>query len=444
MTDDIRVNSKHLDRALEALNLTPDPDTLKSADSFGRPGPRRAGAKKAALQMTKMRVLDIGGEALSLEERPLTPVSPKRRGRPRKVTGREQVKLERPMSLLPYNQVTQAVALLDDKLTPERGLREWKNGKIVGDGTDIKPMGKGKKILLFVHGTFSKSDAYFDQIDRRGFKAGDEFLRWASRQYDQILTFDHATLSKSPFVNAHTLALAMGNTNADVDIISHSRGGVVTRWWVEALDRGRGKRRVVFAGSPLAGTGLASPANIRGAMDMAYNIGNVITKVSAAVPLLMFATGMFQIITSVLRVAGKTPLADAVVAIVPGLAGQSRVGNNYELLSLRSYANPRADRDYFFIVSDFESEKVGWKFWKVFRKGKLKMKLADIGTDILFEGKNDLVVDTLSMTDLTDELIIPDSQILDYGTQSKVIHTNYFEQAKTLAFIRKSFEVTNG
>ncbi|MEW8367002.1 MAG: hypothetical protein AB2700_12225, partial [Candidatus Thiodiazotropha taylori] len=66
------------------------------------------------------------------------------------------------------------------------------------------------------------------------------------------------------------------------------------------------------------------------------------------------------------------------------------------------------------------------------------------GTDILFEGKNDLVVDTLSMTDMTDELIIPDSQILDYGTQSKVIHTNYFEQAKTLAFIRKSFETTSG
>jgi hypothetical protein len=232
----------------------------------------------------------------------------------------------------------------------------------------------------------------------------------------------------------------MGDTNADVDVISHSRGGVVTRWWVEALDRGRGQRRVVFAASPLAGTGLASPANIRGAMDMAYNIGNAITKVSAAVPMLMFATGLFQIVTSVLRVAGKTPLADAVVAIVPGLAGQSRVGNNYELLSLRSYANPHAARDYFFVVSNFESEKAGWKFWKVFRKGKLKMKLADIGTDTLFDGKNDLVVDTLSMTNLKDGLAIPDSQILDFDTQDKVFHTNYFEQARTLEFIRESFE----
>ncbi|MGD9170986.1 MAG: hypothetical protein PVI97_13125 [Candidatus Thiodiazotropha sp.] len=440
MTDDIDLNIKHLDRALDELNLAPDPDTLKAAESLERPGPRRAGAKKAAAQMTKIRVVDIGSGALSLEERPLTAVSPKRRGRPRVVTGRAQIKAERPMSILPYNKVTAAVAALDKKLTPDRGLREWKNGKIVGDGTDIKPLGKGKKVLLFVHGTFSKSDAYFDQIDRRGFKAGDEFLRWANKHYDQILTYDHATLSKSPFVNAHRLALAMGDTNADVDVISHSRGGVVTRWWVEALDRGRGQRRVVFAASPLAGTGLASPANIRGAMDMAYNIGNAITKVSAAVPMLMFATGLFQIVTSVLRVAGKTPLADAVVAIVPGLAGQSRVGNNYELLSLRSYANPHAARDYFFVVSNFESEKAGWKFWKVFRKGKLKMKLADIGTDTLFDGKNDLVVDTLSMTNLKDGLAIPDSQILDFDTQDKVFHTNYFEQARTLEFIRQSFE----
>ncbi|MEW8242594.1 MAG: hypothetical protein AB2728_17540 [Candidatus Thiodiazotropha sp.] len=418
MTDDIRLNTKHLDRALDELNLAPDPDTLKAAESLGRPGPRRAGAKKAAAQMTKMRMVDIGNGALSLEERPMTAVSPKRWGRPRGVKGRGQVKAERPMSVLPYNQVTAAVNALDNKLNPDRGLREWKDGKIVGDGTDIKPLGKGKKVLLFVHGTFSKSDVYFDQI----------------------LTYDHATLSKSPFVNAHMLALAMGNTNADVDVISHSRGGVVARWRVEALDRGRGKRRVVFAGSPLAGTGLASPANIRGAMDMAYNIGNAITKVSAAVPMMMFATGMFQIVTSVLRVAGKTPLADAVVAIVPGLAGQSPAGNNYELLSLRSYANPHAARDYFFVISDFDSEKVGWKFWKVFRKGKLKMKLADIGTDILFDGKNDLVVDTLSMTNLKDNLDIPDTQILDYDTQDKVIHTNYFEQAETLKFIRQSFE----
>lgn len=440
MTDDIRINTTNLDRALEELNLAPDPDSLKAAESLGRPGPRRAGAKKAAVQMTKLRLLDIGSGALSLEEHPLIAVSPKRRGRPRGVMGRGQVKAERPMSVLPYNQVTAAVAALDKKLTPERGLREWKDGKIVGDGADIKPLGKGKKVLLFVHGTFSKSDAYFDQIDRRGFKAGDEFLRWASRYYDQILTYDHATLTKSPFVNAHTLALAMGDTNANVDVISHSRGGVVARWWVEALDRGRGKRRVVFAGSPLAGTGLASPANIRGAMDMAYNIGNVITKASAAVPMLMFATGMFQIVTSVLRITGKTPLADAVVAIVPGLAGQSRVGNNHELLSLRSYANPHAAKDYFFVISDFESEKVCLRFWEVFRKGKLKKKLADIGTDILFDGKNDLVVDTPSMTNLKDDLAIPDSQILDFGTQDKVIHTNYFEQASTLEFIRQSLE----
>ncbi len=438
MTNDIRIHEKNLDRALDNLDLAPDPETLKAAESINRPGPRRAGAKKAAAQMTNLRIVEIDG-ALTLDESPPTVISPKRRGRPRIVTTKEQVKSERPMAVLPYNQVTAAVAKLDEKLTPDRGLREWKNGKIIGSGSDIKPLGSGKKILLFVHGTFSKSDAFFDQIDRKSFQEGRQFLTWASRHYDQILTFDHATLSKSPVVNAHALALAMGNTRANVDVICHSRGGLVTRWWVEALDHSSGRRRVAYVGAPLEGTGLASPANIRGALDMVYNIGNAVTKVSAAVPMLMFATGLFQIITSVLRVAGKTPLADAVVAVVPGLAGQSRVGNNYELLSLRDYQYPKAKRNYFAVISDFESEKTGWKFWKVFRKDQLKKKLADIGTDVLFDGKNDLVVDTPSMSSLTDDLKIPSGHILDFGTQDKVIHTNYFEQAETLDFIRRNF-----
>jgi hypothetical protein len=50
------------------------------------------------------------------------------------------------------------------------------------------------------------------------------------------------------------------------------------------------------------------------------------------------------------------------------------------------------------------------------------------------------VSDTLSMTDLKANVRIPQANICDHGRkQDKVMHTNYFEQAKTLEFIQKKF-----
>ena len=86
---------------------------------------------------------------------------------------------------------------------------------------------------------------------------------------------------------------------------------------------------------------------------------------------------------------------DALVALIPGLAGQSAVSNNHEINRLR--LGPCAvDPMYYVVKSNFETENPGWKFWKNFRKGRI----GDIAADIVFPGKNDLVVDTASMTDL--------------------------------------------
>jgi hypothetical protein len=43
--------------------------------------------------------------------------------------------------------------------------------------------------------------------------------------YDQVLTFDHYTVSRSPVLNALELPRIMAFSTADVDIICHSRGG---------------------------------------------------------------------------------------------------------------------------------------------------------------------------------------------------------------------------
>ena len=49
----------------------------------------------------------------------------------------------------------------------------------------------------------------------------------------------------------------------------------------------------------------------------------------------------------------------------------------------------------------------------------------------------DLVVDVPSMTDLHDGgILVPMTQICDFGTSETVYHTNYFVQDRTLVFLR--------
>ena len=63
----------------------------------------------------------------------------------------------------------------------------------------------------------------------------------------------------------------------------------------------------------------------------------------------------------------------------------------------------------------------------------------DSGADLIFDGHNDLVVDTTSMTDLQDHIKLPKDNIYDFETTDRVHHTNYFEQKETLLFIMEKF-----
>ncbi|MFY9974446.1 MAG: hypothetical protein WAK53_09335, partial [Chromatiaceae bacterium] len=284
----------------------------------------------------------------------------------------------------------------------------------------------------------SESESFFNGFEEN--PKGLEFIDWARGHYAHVLTFDHPTLSVSPVLNARTLALLLSDTQADIDVIGHSRGGLVTRWWLEVFDRAPPeKRRAVFVGSPLAGTGLAAPTNIRGSLSLLSNIGMALGAASAAVPFLTVLTGLFRVVTSVTTLAAKTPAVDAAVALVPGLVAQSRVGNNREMVSLRQAPAALAGR-YFAVKSNFESERPGWQFWRYFRNIGARAK--DTLADLVFEGQNDLVVDTGSMVDLCDELSVPGAQVLDFGTTDFVHHTNYFAQARTLDFLRESLGTT--
>ena len=156
--------------------------------------------------------------------------------------------------------------------------------------------------------------------------------------------------------------------------------------------------------------------------------------VATVVPLMTVVGVVFRIVSSITTLAAKTPALDAALAMIPGLVAQSRVGNNQELLSLRESVGAWQG-NYFAVQSNFESEKAGWRFWRNFRRDKVM----DAGSDLVFDGHNDLVVDTGSMSELTSDLALPPDQLLDYGTNDRVHHMNYFEQPETLQFVMDRF-----
>ena len=166
---------------------------------------------------------------------------------------------------------------------------------------------------------------------------------------------------------------------------------------------------------------------------------------SLAVPLFTVVQGLMTLLASGTRVLASTPLPDAAVALVPGLAAMSRYGpdasafvqGNHELGKL-GFGLPAAPAGYHAVLSNFEPTDEGWKFWRLFRNAK--ERVGDVAADVIFAGENDLVVDTPSMTSLnpTVQLVDP-ARRLDFHASATVHHLNYFHQPESAAFVRKVF-----
>jgi len=348
-------------------------------------------------------------------------------------------------------QVGAALTALDQRLTPQafqgtdgaRGLRRFRNGAF--EPFDPAALAKAKKVLVFIHGTFSNSESLLTDglmtID-----AGKALLAQAEKSYDLVLAFDHPTLSVSPSLNALDLAYGLRSIAATkFDIVCHSRGGLVARWFCEFFCPPSVQRRAVLVGSPLAGTSLASAPRIRDFFDFLTNVGNALRTTaqlaSAAAPWLTAVVGLMRLGTALTGGLANLPIADGLIALVPGLQSQARVGNNEEILRLQravpTWNTPQSALRYFAITSDFEPSGVGWNFLEYFRQ--IPTRVLDGAADRLFKEANDLVVDTASMTSLADKVPIADSY--PFGPSPTVHHCNYFIQTETVKHIREWLEI---
>ncbi len=106
---------------------------------------------------------------------------------------------------------------IDNKLMPKPGMYS------VNEAFEIKeitsPLKSTGKYLLLLHGTISDTNGSFEGLKNNV---------WAGiyGKYDGVLALEHHTLSQSPMVNALDVLTFLPN-GVKIDIISHSRGGLI-------------------------------------------------------------------------------------------------------------------------------------------------------------------------------------------------------------------------
>ena len=306
--------------------------------------------------------------------------------------------------------------------TPEAGL-----SSLSGD--------KGR-VLLLVHGTFSTTEGSFGDTTKEGVTP--HFLdNWANT-YDHVIGFDHKTLGESVVENAKALAKALkdvdGSTGVTIDAIGYSRGGLILRHliekhWPEDLNAGQ----FVYVGAPLSGTKLASPRNWNRLLDLYSTFAGQAAQAAATIGGQPQAGMVIKTILSGLGTFAKLVVSQGVdPKYVPGLASMVPSGPHVNAFD----AQPGLGGQYHSVASNFEpgpADSIG---------NRVKLIMADLFMDELFQVDNDLVVDTRSMSTLPVNEDGPyeisgNDALVSHAPGRAIFHTTYFDDPESLKAISR-------
>jgi len=288
---------------------------------------------------------------------------------------------------------------------------------------DGPPFAAGRA-LLFLHGTTSSTAGAFQ--DLLGAEAAVERL-W-SAYGGRVAGFNHHTLTKTVAENALDLqaALAAEAGSPEIDIICHSRGGLLARVLKELPSSEVARlagvdtppipvrvrvRKVVFVATPNDGTPLADPENIPAALDRLATLVNLLPDAAPTVAL-----------GAVLAWAGYT--AAAGLEALPGLADQAP---GSALLAALDSSVTSLD-DYWAVAADYAPGE------------PLLRAVVDSGVDRLFgKAPNDLVVPTLGVSRFRGTAL-PASRVECFGQDGggTVMHTRLFRERGTWEHLEKA------
>jgi hypothetical protein len=258
---------------------------------------------------------------------------------------------------------------------------------------------RGKPALVLVHGTFTTGSATFPGLLR-----DTQFMAEMRHRYDdRILIFDYPSIHVEPAANARWL-LEQFPPGFDLvlDVVAHSRGGLVSRaltaaGTADAVGRPVPRlRTTIHVASPNAGTALADPARWGKLLDTMTNLAMLVPDDLMSVPLTAVIEVVKQIGTGVL--SGL----DGLAAMIPGSPALARLAP----------ASPSAAGASYAIASNFEPVSA-----------PLPWRALDVLVDPFFGEANDLVVPTQGVSRAAG-LTVKDVQVLPQTPA--ISHLTYF------------------
>lgn len=137
---------------------------------------------------------------------------------------------------LPYTWPRLAVATVDPA------------GKAVYENDVAAQLRTAKRVLLYVHGIIGDTRGMVEHGHANGIDA----------QYDAVLTFDYENINTRIEDNAISLGARLHNAGLTpahhLDVVAHSMGGLVSRWYVEHESGNVFVDRLVMCGTPNQGS----------------------------------------------------------------------------------------------------------------------------------------------------------------------------------------------
>ncbi len=255
------------------------------------------------------------------------------------------------------------------------------------------------RALLMVHGTGSQSHTGFGSLPA-------DYVRLLNSKYDgRVFAFDQITLSQDPFQNVEWLLSKMPeDAKLDLDIICHSRGGLVSRVLAERQANLRlGGRQisvgnVVFVAAPNAGTILSDAKYLGDYIDSWTNLLN------------FFPTNGVVDVLQVLI----TLVKQVAVGAFQGLDGLESMLPKGDFLA-KLNAGQKTTTNYFALASDYGPSNAGLEAWA---KSRL--------LDNIFKEKNDLIVPTAGVYDQNGNQDFPITNRYVFSPADGVSHSEYF------------------
>ena len=259
--------------------------------------------------------------------------------------------------------------------------------------------------LLMVHGTFSTAQSAFSNLTT-------DTVQELQRRYGgRVFALDHHTISVTPSDNIAWLAqhLPASGDPVTVDVVTHSRGGLVGRALAErAADLGIGDRirvrNLVMVAPPNAGTALADKEHISALLDRLTNIAQLL-------PDNGFLDALDLIVAVVKQVA---------VGAFGGMDGLMSMNPSGQTLAAFNDSPGAGTATYRVIASNFEPTP-----------GSALARIArDAATDFVFGSTtNDLVVPTDGAWSLPSTAGFPVADPFVLGKDMGVDHSSYFGRA---------------